>query len=89
MWLWGLYYVPDHRKTQGVSEKAVTFNPYTLRFVPDRFKTQQMIDAAVMKDPCSLEFVPDSLVTHQQVKIWHDDDDDYYDEIIKWYKGYI
>ena len=51
----GLYYVPDHLKTQGMCGKAVTFNPYMLRFVPDRFKAQEMSDAAVMKDPCALE----------------------------------
>ena len=45
-----LHNVPDHFKTQEMCDKAVTFNPYTLRFVPDHFKAQEMCDAAVRED---------------------------------------
>ena len=70
----GLYYAPDHLKTQGMCEKAETFNPYMLRFVTDHFKIQEKSDAAVMKDPCVLEFVPDHFKTKKMCQMAVEDE---------------
>ena len=84
-----LRFVPDRFKTQEMINAAVMKDPCSLGFYPDHFKAQEICNKAVEEGSCALEFVPDWLVTHQQVKIWHDDDDNYYDKIIKQYKGYI
>ena len=44
-----------------------------------------MCDEAVALHPCTLENVPDCFVREQEIGPW---DDDYHDELIKWYKGY-
>ena len=83
------FLVPDQSKTYEMCIKALEVDPWQLHDVPDHFKTQDMCDKAVKDDPYSLQFVPDWFVTQQQLKIWHDDDDDYCndDEMIRWYHG--
>ena len=80
-----LRHVPDHFKAQEMCNRLMTCNPSKLWHVSD----QEMCDAAVREEPSSLEYVPDWFVTRQQLKIWDDDDDDYYnDRLIEWYDGY-
>ena len=84
-----LWHVPDQFRAQEMCNDAVEEDPYALKFFPDPLKTEKMCDKAVKDDPYSLQFVPDWFVTQQQLKIWHDDDDDYCndDEMIRWYHG--
>ena len=51
-------------------------------------KTQKMCDNVVPRDPYYLLGVLDSFVTSQQIKIWHDSDYHYDEDVIKWYNGY-
>ena len=66
-------------------DDAVMEDLCVLEFVFDNFKAQEMCDKAVKEDPFSLVCVPDWFVTQQKVKLWHDDDNFYDDEIIEWY----
>ena len=50
-----------------------------------------MCDKAVTEDAFFFICVPDWFVTRQHVRPWHDDNDDndnWVDELIKWYEGY-
>ena len=47
-----------------------------------------MCNKVVRMDPWLLNCVLDWFVTQKQVKLWHDGDDFYDDEIIEWYEGY-
>ena len=47
----GLFFIPDHLKTQEMSNKEVDIEPYFLRLVPDRLKTQGMCDKAMHNKP--------------------------------------
>ena len=50
-----------------------------------------MCDKAVMEDAFFFICVLDWFVTRQHVRPWHDDNDDddnWVDELIKWYEGY-
>ena len=84
----GLFFIPDHLKTQEMCNKEVDIKPHFLVLVPDRLRAEEMCNKAVCKYPWLLKYLPDWFVTQQQLKLWHDDD--YYcndDEIIKWYDG--
>ena len=84
-----LAFVPDQFKTQKMCDKAIEIDPFTLWHVPDNLKTQRMCFRAVEAGLGLLEYVPDWFVTQQQVKIWHDDNDYYYDDKLnRWYDGY-
>ena len=43
--------IPDHLKTQEMSDEAVHIEPHSLAFVHSRFKTQEMCDKAVRRKP--------------------------------------
>ena len=66
----GLFFIPDHLKTQEMCIKAVEVDPSFLRLVPDHLKTQGMCDKAVHNKPWLLKYVPDWFVTRQQLKLW-------------------
>ena len=40
---WSLKYVPDHLKTQDMSDQAVQMNPWLLGYVSDHLKIQELI----------------------------------------------
>ena len=79
-----------HFETREMCIKGVEVDLWQLSDVPDHFKTQEMCNEALHIEPYALRFVPVWFVIRVQVKICHDDDDDYWndDEIIKWYDGY-
>ena len=56
-----LRYVPDHLKTQGMSNKVAAFNPWQLEYVPNHFKTPEMCNKDVDDCPWQLGDVPDHL----------------------------
>ena len=82
----GLFFIPDHLKTQEMSNKEVDIEPYFLRLFPDRLKTQGMCDKAMHNKPWLLRYVLNWFVTRQQLKLRDDHciDDGY----IEWYDGY-
>ena len=82
----GLFFIPDHLKTQEMCDKEMDIEPCFLRLVPNRLKTQGMCDKAVHNEPWLLKYVPDWFVTHQQAKLW--DDHCINDRYIKWYDCY-
>ena len=77
--------VPDRLLMQEMCDIALRMEPWSLRIIPDYFKSQEICDEAAARHPYMLENVPDWFVRKQQIKPW---DDDYHDELIKWYKGY-
>ena len=82
----GLFFNPDHLKTQEMCNREVDIEPCFLWLVPDHLKKQDMYDKAVQNKPLLLKYVPDWFVTQQQLKLWDDHciDDGY----IKWYNEY-
>ena len=64
----GLFFIPDHLKTQEMCNKGVDMELCFLWFVPDHLKTQGMCDKAVHKKPWLLKYVPDWFVTRQKLK---------------------
>ena len=84
----GLFFIPDHLKTQEMCNKEVNIEPCFLALVPYRLKAQGMCDKAMQNKPWLLKYVPDWFVTRQQLKLW-DDDYVYNDNaMIKRYDGY-
>ena len=77
--------VPDCLLTQEMCDIAVRMEPWSLRIIIDHLKSQEMYDESVARHPYTLEDVPDWFVREQQIGLW---DDDYHDELIKWYEGY-
>ena len=77
--------VPDRLLMQEMCDIALRMEPWSLRIIPDYFKSQEICDEAAARHPYMLENVPDWFVRKQQIRPW---DDDYHDELIKWYKGY-
>ena len=54
-----LYYVPDHFKTQEISNEVI----WALKFIPDHLKTQEMCNKAVGACPWQPEYVPNRFKT--------------------------
>ena len=83
------FLLPDRFKTEEMCNQDVEVDPWQLDDVPEHFKTQEMCDDAVWGDPFSLQFIPNWFVSQQQLKVCHDNDDQYDDdEIIECYKGH-
>ena len=80
-----LYDVSDRLLMQEMCDIAVRMEPWLLRIIPDHFKSQEMCDEVVARHPYTLEHVHDWFVTQPEIGPW---DDDYHDELIKWYEGY-
>ena len=72
----GLFFIPDHLKTQEMCNKEVDIEPCLLALVPDHLKTEEMCNKAVRWKSYTLRYVPDWFVTQEQLKIWHDYDED-------------
>ena len=84
-----LEYIPDHLKTQGMCDDAVSKGSYNLKYVPGHLKTEKMCKKAFEDDPEALQFVSNWFVTQEQLDIWLHDDYWYHDdEMIEWYNAY-
>ena len=60
-----LGYIPNHFKTQGMCERTVEENLWSLVYVPDQYKTQEMCEKAVKDEPYILKYVPDHFKTQK------------------------
>ena len=80
------FLVPGYFKKQELCKIAIVVDLWLLNDIADYLKTQKNCDDVVRSDPYSLQFVSDMFVMLQELKIWHDDNDYYYeDEFIEWY----
>ena len=53
----GLFFIPDHLKTQEMCNKKVDIKPRFLALAPDRLKTQEMCNKVVRREPFTLKHV--------------------------------
>ncbi len=57
--------IPEHMKTKGICELAVSKRGLSLQFVPEHMKTEEMCKLAIAENGLALEDVPENLKTEK------------------------
>ena len=60
--------VPNQYKTQEISDKIVSDDPFLTVYCPDKYKTQRVCDEAVDDCLAALKFIPAWFVTRKIIK---------------------
>ena len=62
-----IFYISDQYKTQKISDRITSDDPFSLRYVLNQYKAQQICNKAVHDCIAALKFIPDWFVTNKMI----------------------